>query len=67
MKVLHSILLAVFISLFLTGCEKPEAPQQPQKPSEPENPSEPSEPKDREFVILFTNDFHSQIEPLSKE
>lgn len=24
-------------------------------------------PKEREFVILFTNDFHSQIEPLSKE
>lgn len=26
-----------------------------------------SQPKDREFVILFTNDFHSQIEPLSKD
>ena len=25
------------------------------------------EPKEKEFVILFTNDFHSQIEPLSKE
>jgi 5'-nucleotidase len=24
-------------------------------------------PKENEFVILFTNDFHSQIEPLSKE
>lgn len=24
-------------------------------------------PKESEFVILFTNDFHSQIEPLSKE
>ena len=24
-------------------------------------------PKETEFVILFTNDFHSQIEPLSKE
>lgn len=70
MKALHSILLAIFVGLFMIGCEKPEAPQQPQKPSEPENPSEPSkpsEPKDREFVILFTNDFHSQIEPLSKE
>lgn len=73
MKALHSILLAIFVGLIMIGCEKPEAPQQPQKPSEPENPSEPSkpsepsEPKDREFVILFTNDFHSQIEPLSKE
>ena len=26
-----------------------------------------AEPKDKEFVILFTNDFHSQIEPLSKD
>ena len=26
-----------------------------------------SQPKAKEFVILFTNDFHSQIEPLSKE
>ncbi|MBO5193442.1 MAG: hypothetical protein J6B62_00955, partial [Bacteroidales bacterium] len=25
------------------------------------------QPKDKEFVILFTNDFHSQIEPLSKD
>ena len=25
------------------------------------------EAKEKEFVILFTNDFHSQIEPLSKE
>ena len=25
------------------------------------------EPQEKEFVILFTNDFHSQIEPLSKE
>ena len=24
-----------------------------------------SQPKVKEFVILFTNDFHSQIEPLS--
>lgn len=73
MKTLHHILLTVFFSLFIFACEKPEGPQQPQKPSEPENPtgpsdpSDPSEPKDREFVILFTNDFHSQIEPLSKE
>ena len=27
----------------------------------------PAGPKENEFVILFTNDFHSQIEPLSKE
>ena len=32
---------------------------------EPINPE--PEPQEKEFVILFTNDFHSQIEPLSKE
>ena len=26
-----------------------------------------AQPKGKEFVILFTNDFHSQIEPLSKD
>ncbi len=26
-----------------------------------------TEPKSKEFVILFTNDFHSQIEPLSRQ
>ena len=32
---------------------------------EPINPE--PEPQEKEFVILFTNDFHSQIEPLSKD
>lgn len=32
-----------------------------------EEPINPPEPQEKEFVILFTNDFHSQIEPLSKE
>ena len=31
------------------------------------NENNPPEPQEKEFVILFTNDFHSQIEPLSKE
>ena len=31
------------------------------------NEINPTEPREKEFVILFTNDFHSQIEPLSKE
>ena len=31
------------------------------------NEINPPEPQEKEFVILFTNDFHSQIEPLSKE
>ena len=30
-------------------------------------PEGPDAPRDKEFVILFTNDFHSQIEPLSKD
>jgi len=30
-------------------------------------PEGPDAPRKKEFVILFTNDFHSQIEPLSKE
>ena len=34
---------------------------------EPINPEPEPEPQEKEFVILFTNDFHSQIEPLSKD
>ena len=34
---------------------------------DPGTPSDPETSKEKEFVILFTNDFHSQIEPLSKE
>lgn len=30
-------------------------------------PEGPDAPRKKEFVILFTNDFHSQIEPLGKE
>ena len=30
-------------------------------------PEGPDAPRGKEFVILFTNDFHSQIEPLSKD
>lgn len=30
-------------------------------------PEGPDAPRKKEFVILFTNDFHSQIEPLSKD
>lgn len=49
-----------------------EEPQPEQKPGGgsggQDNPSEEQpEAKDGEFVILFTNDFHSQIEPLGKD
>lgn len=53
--------------------EIPETPQEPEDPGQgdgtddPEGSDEPEEQKKKEFVILFTNDFHSQIEPLSKE
>jgi 5'-nucleotidase len=53
--------------------EIPETPQEPEDPGQgdgtddPEGSDDPEEQKKKEFVILFTNDFHSQIEPLSKE
>ena len=47
--------------------ETPEDPGQDDKTEDPEGSDEPEEQKKKEFVILFTNDFHSQIEPLSKE
>ena len=56
--------------------EKPEGGANEEQPGtgeeqpgteEPGTPSEPEITKESEFVILFTNDFHSQIEPLSKE
>ena len=51
-------------------------PDNGQKPGNGQNPgssgdagasTNPSAPEENEFVILFTNDFHSQIEPLSKD
>ena len=54
------------------GGSKPDQEQTPgneneEKPGDEDKPGNEEEPKDKEFVILFTNDFHSQIEPLSKE
>lgn len=65
---IFAILLAAFVSLTITGCEEFRNIQNPQEDTTdgPENPEEPKEPVDREFVILFTNDFHSQIDPLSE-
>ena len=50
-----------------TGEEKPGTGEEQPGTEEPGTPSEPEITKESEFVILFTNDFHSQIEPLSKE
>ena len=57
----HYIFLILVFSLLsgIYSCEKPEAPEQ-DKPST-------EQPENNEFVILFTNDFHSQIEPTSKD
>lgn len=46
------------------GTEGPDGTEEPDEPREPEGPDA---PRKKEFVMLFTNDFHSQIEPLSKE
>ena len=37
------------------------------KPDSGDKPGPGEDPDDKEFVILFTNDFHSQIEPISKD
>ena len=51
------------------GGSKPDDEQTPGKDDEdkPGNEDGTAGVKENEFVILFTNDFHSQIEPLSKE
>ena len=78
-----TLIFIAALTFFIAGCEDPIAqypdnsgntespegsgkPEDEQKPSEP-GTEEPAGPKENEFVILFTNDFHSQIEPLSKE
>ena len=69
-------ILAAVIGLGLTACdlidlipgnqtEIPDGNEDQEKPDGPEKPE--AEPEEKEFVILFTNDFHSQIEPTSKD
>lgn len=65
-------IFAVVIGLGMTACvEDPVGPDVPDGTEDQENPDGPEkpeeEPKEKEFVILFTNDFHSQIEPTSKD
>lgn len=67
MKQLRILMLALLVGLMpFAGCERPDVPG-----DKVENPngsdSGQIQPQGKEFVILFTNDFHSQIEPLSKE
>ena len=78
MKRLSIRVLAVLLGLVpFVGCELQEIPSG--KTEQPDNSGDGGgnggngsgegqlQPKGKEFVILFTNDFHSQIEPLSKD
>ena len=77
---LRNIIITIFAVAFCSiifSCETPDNPiDKEQDKTENETDSETdngtdsgseSTEKADEFVILFTNDFHSQIEPLSKE
>lgn len=83
MKRFRIWVLAVLLGLVpFVGCERPEIPgDTTEKPDNSGNGGGDGssnsgnsgsdggqvQPQGKEFVILFTNDFHSQIEPLSKE
>ena len=82
MKQIVKLIALIFITtLGIVGCEDPIAPNPDNagegggKPDQEQTPGNGNEDKpgdeeavkENEFVILFTNDFHSQIEPLSKE
>ena len=82
MKQIGRLIALIFIAAFcIVGCEDPIAPtpdnsgEGGSKPDQEQTPGNENEEKpgdeegaqENEFVILFTNDFHSQIEPLSKE
>ena len=81
MKQIVKLIALIFIAtLGIVGCEDPIAPSPDNsggKPDQEQTPDNGNEDKpengneegvkENEFVILFTNDFHSQIEPLSKE
>lgn len=60
-------IFTTLIGLTLAACDliDPTPGNQTDTPQTPQGPEQPEGPK--EFVMLFTNDFHSQIEPLSME
>ena len=72
MKRVFSALCAAV--LLLGACDEinlpmgPEEPSGPEKPSEPSKPDEPAEPQGpvESLTLLFTNDFHSQIQPIDQ-
>lgn len=82
MKLTRILLATIYIALAaMTGIscdnkvnewnpdtEKPDSSDNQGNTSEDKDESgESAIPEEKEFVILFTNDFHSQIDPLSKE
>lgn len=66
-KNLLTSLLIFFTGICLVSCEQGIKPYQPDIQEEIEEEEEVVIPENDEFVILFTNDFHSQIEPISKD
>ena len=78
LKDLSAVFAAMYIAVFTIGavsCEGPKIDTEMEGSGDTESdgqlpdrePEAPDAPRDKEFVILFTNDFHSQIEPLSKD
>ena len=64
-------ILTTIVGICMTACDliDPTSGNKPDITEKPDNDDDPKpeEPKEKEFVILFTNDFHSQIEPISKD
>lgn len=68
-KDLRIVLTAIFIACMAVcpfSCDKPVSGEKPDT-EDPGGSEGQTGTEEKEFVILFTNDFHSQIEPLSKE
>lgn len=68
-KNLLTSLIIFFTGISLFSCVQGIRPDPPvfEEEKEDEKENEVVKPENDEFVILFTNDFHSQIEPISKE
>ena len=59
------ILIILCLISWVYSCTKPEVPQTNQpKPEQNDKPGGNEDADNTDFVMLFTNDFHSQIEPM---
>lgn len=58
--------VAMAVCLYSAACGESDDVVEGGKHESPQEQPEQDKPKKKEFVILFTNDFHSQIEPLDK-